>query len=78
MILIAWIAIKATADGGLSSAAIYAVLFYYASAFVGGIAILVGIAAAIFARPRILGIIGIVFGAVPIVAVAAAFAAGAV
>lgn len=77
MILIFWL-VGGAADGqGLSNAAILAVLSFYASVVVGAIAILLGAAAIFLAQPRFLGIIGIVLGLVPVIAVAASLAAQA-
>ena len=57
------------ASDGLSTAAILAVVSFYASVVVGAAAVLLGIAAMIFARPRIFGAIGIILGLVPIIVV---------
>src|SRR4051812_24654600 len=58
MIIGFWL-IGGAADGqGLSSAAVLAVALFYASVVVGGIAVLLGIAAVILARPRLLGVVG--------------------
>lgn len=69
MIIGFWLIGGASDGQGLSNAVVLAVVFYYASVVVGGAAVLLGIAAAIFARPRWFGVIGIVLGLVPIIAV---------
>ena len=70
MIIGFWL-IGGAADGqGLSSAAVLAVVFFYASVVVGAIAVLLGIAAVIFARPRLYGAVGIILGLVPVIVVA--------
>lgn len=69
MIIAFWIIGGATEGQGLSNASIAAVVFYYASIPVGAIAVLLGIVAVILARPRVYGIVGIILGLVPIVAV---------
>lgn len=69
MIIAFWIIGGATEGQGLSNASIAAVVFYYASLPVGAVAVLLGIAAVIVARPRAYGVLGIILGVVPIVAV---------
>lgn len=61
-------------DGqGLTNAVVLAVLSFYASVVVGAVAVLLGIAAVVVARPRFLGILAIALGLIPIVVVAASF-----
>lgn len=67
MILGFWIIGSALDGQGLSNGAVLAVLSFYASVVVGAAAVLVGIAAVIVSRPRILGIVGFILGAVPVV-----------
>lgn len=69
MILGFWIIGNASDGQGLSSGAVLAVLFFYASVIVGAIAVLLGIAAVIVSRLRLFGVIAIILGAVPVVAV---------
>jgi len=69
MIIAFWIIGGATEGQGLSNASIAAVVFYYASLPVGAVAVLFGIAAVIVARPKAYGVLGIILGVVPIVAV---------
>lgn len=72
MIIGFWL-IGAASDGqGLSSAAVLAVLLYYGSAVVGVVGVLLGIAAIVFSRPRLFGVVGAVLGAVPLVVIAVA------
>lgn len=72
MIVGFWL-IGGTADGqGLSSAAVVAVVLFYASAAVGIAAVFLGIAAVTLARPRRSGVISICLGLVPIIVVAVA------
>lgn len=66
MILGYWL-IGGASDQGLTSAALLAVVFFYASVVVGAVAIVLGIAAVIASRPRVFGAIAIILGAVPIV-----------
>lgn len=72
-----WILGGASGGQGLSSGVVVAVFFYYASVVVGAISILLGIAAAILSRPRLYGIVGIVLGLVPVIAVAVSFSSQA-
>ena len=59
--------IAAGADGqGLSNAVVIAVVLFYGSVAIGAVAALLGIAAAIFARPRLLGVVAIVLGVIPV------------
>ncbi|WP_420113439.1 hypothetical protein [Pseudactinotalea sp.] len=76
MIIAFWIIGGATGGQGLSDASIAAVVFYYASLPVGVVAVLLGIAAVIVARLRVYGVLGVVLGLVPIVAVVATFSQG--
>ncbi|MFY9714951.1 MAG: hypothetical protein WAK00_15900 [Microbacterium sp.] len=76
MILGYWL-IGGSSDQGLTNAVVLAVLFFYASVIVGAVAVILGIAAVIFSRPRLFGAIAIVLGAVPVVAVLVALAAQA-
>lgn len=70
MIIGFWLIGGASDGQGLSNAAILAVVFFYTSIVVGALAVLLGIAAVIFARPRLFGVIGIILGLVPIIVVA--------
>ncbi|MGO2049746.1 MAG: hypothetical protein ACTH2E_04715 [Microbacterium sp.] len=70
MIIGFWLIGGASDGQGLSNATVIAVLFFYASVVVGAIAVLLGVAAIIFSRPRLFGVLGIVLGLVPIVVVA--------
>jgi hypothetical protein len=70
MIIAFWLIGGASDGQGLSSAAVLAVVFFYASSVVGAVAVLLGIAAVILARPRLDGAIGIILGLVPIIALA--------
>jgi len=76
MMIAFWIIGGATEGQGLSNAGITAVVFYYASLPVGAVAVLLGIAAIILARPKAYGVLGIIFGLVPVVAVVATFSQG--
>lgn len=68
MMLCFWI-IGPAADGqGLSGAAVLAVACYYGSLVVGVVGLLLGLIAAVIARPRYLGVVGAVLGLVPIIA----------
>lgn len=72
MMLGFWL-VGSSSDGqGLTTAAVFAVFSYWLSPVIGGVAVLLGVAAIIFSRPRplVLGAIGIILGAVPIVVVA--------
>lgn len=65
-----WLIAGAEDGQGLSTAVVLAIVLFYGSVAVGAIAILLGIAAIIFARPKLLGVVGIVLGLVPIIVVA--------
>lgn len=72
MIIGFWL-IGAASDGqGLSNGVVVAVLLFYGSVAVGVAAILLGIAAIALSRPRWLGVIGAVLGAVPLVVIGVA------
>lgn len=69
MIIGFWLIGGASDGQGLSNAAVLAVVFFYASVVVGAVAVILGIAAFIVARPRLYGAIGIILGLVPVIAV---------
>ena len=73
MLLGYWLIAGATDGGGLTNGTLLAIVLYYASPVIGGIAVLLGVAAAILSRPRLFGIVGIILGAVPIIVVAMSF-----
>lgn len=68
MMIIAFWIIAGGAEG-LSTGVVLAVVFYYAAPIVGAIAVLLGIVAAIISRSKLLAIVGIALGVIPIVAV---------
>ena len=70
VMIIAFWPIAGGSDGqGLSTGSVLAVLFFYAAPVVGAIAVLLGIIAAIISRSKLLAVVGIVLGVVPIVVV---------
>jgi hypothetical protein len=70
LMIVGFQVIAAGADGqGLSNAVVIAVVLFYGSVAIGAVAALLGIAAAIFARPRLLGVVAIVLGVIPVVVV---------
>lgn len=70
VLIIAFWLIAGGSDGqGLSTGSVLAVLFFYAAPVVGAIAVLLGIVGAIISRSKLLAIVGIALGAVPIVTV---------
>ena len=69
MIVAFWLIAGGSDGQGLSTGSVLAVLFFYAAPVIGAIAVLLGIVAAIISRSKLLAIVGIVLGAVPIVAV---------
>ncbi|MCS3842079.1 hypothetical protein [Microbacterium sp. AK031] len=78
MIIAFWTVGRAVDGQGLTDAAVLVVISFYASVIVGAVAVLLGIAAVVLSRPRLLGVIAIVLGLFPIVAVAVSLATLAV
>lgn len=78
LMIIGFWAVGGAADGqGLSTATVFAIVSFYASIVVGAVAVMLGIAALVFARPRLFGVIAIVLGLIPVIAVAASLSAHA-